>query len=495
MHSIPWIFLAIGVLNSPCALANKATTYTSDILTEDGHYNPKFQLPEGYNFCQADTFNPTTYQPIKGAKLKLVQAIVRHGVRLPVFSTPVTRDEWACTARLEQRYFADGSKRTAHPDSSQSGSRDSIPRDGVVAVPIVHSPSDNPYRNNVLGTCDEAQLTDVGMQQSRDLGKIFRDIYVDQLGFLPKILPKHTVDLTQLRASSSSYQVSQDQPLFVRTTTLQRTQNTAQSILDSLYPSDQQEPGAKVVMVAYPHKGDTMSPQRETCPRYGDAFFGTYQLEPWKEYLQSQQPLREQLEKVLETHGNTKFQGNFYRYMDVIMPRVCLGKSLTFSNGQSLSSEDVNQVVRNSVWENSFASRGSALRDDYNRLGVGFFIGDLKKRWDAVLTPTPRDSNINQETSNPQFELYSGHDKVISMIGGIWNQTDLLWPPYSSQLVFEFWEKDNGILVRIFYNGQVLRSDLCDFNGCPMEVFERIMLKDIPESEGECAPRTKSAEL
>ncbi|KAJ1658364.1 hypothetical protein IWQ61_002390 [Dispira simplex] len=493
MGITPWV-LVIGLLNTPYALAESTKGYTSEILNKDGHYNPEFRLPSEYNFCQADTLDPATYQPIKGAKLKLVQAVVRHGVRLPVFYTPVTRDEWSCTARLEQRYFADGFKKSTYPDISQSGSRDTIKK-GVVTVPIVHSPSDNPYQNTILGTCDEGQLTENGVQQARDLGKIFRDIYVDQLGFLPKILPKHTTDLTQLRASSSSYMVSQGQPLFVRTTTVLRTQQTAQSMLDGLYPSNQQEPDAKVAMVAYPHKGDTMTPQRETCPRYGEVFFGTYQLGPWQEYQQAHQPLRERLEKVLETQGNPKFQGNFYRYMDVIMTRVCLNKPLTFSNGQSLSPEDVDQVITNSAWEYSFASRESELREDYNRLGAGFFIGDLKKRWDTVLAPIPQDSNINQETSSTRFELYSGHDKVISMIGGIWNQTDLLWPPYSSQLVFEFWEKDSDILVRIFYNGQVLRSDLCDFNGCPMKDFERVMLEAIPKDVKECNPPASSKEL
>ena len=59
------------------------------------------------------------------------------------------------------------------------------------------------------------------------------------------------------------------------------------------------------------------------------------------------------------------------------------------------------------------------------------------------------------EYNDPKFFVYSVHDSSLAAILGILQTSDLVWPPYASNLIFELWDDPEvGPFVHILYNGE-----------------------------------------
>ncbi|KAJ1650582.1 hypothetical protein IWQ61_008654 [Dispira simplex] len=114
-----------------------------------------------------------------------------------------------------------------------------------------------------------------------------------------------------------------------------------------------------------------------------------------------------------------------------------------------------------------------------------------EEKCDVKSAEYPSNVNDDDQTSKSsgddvRFEVYSGHDETVTFFAAMLQQEDMVWPPYASQFILEFWVKAGKYYVRILYNGDAVRSPLCDFEACPLEKFREIMDKYIPTDLNEC---------
>lgn len=112
-----------------------------------------------------------------------------------------------------------------------------------------------------------------------------------------------------------------------------------------------------------------------------------------------------------------------------------------------------------------------------------------------------------------RFRFYSAHDATLAAIIGALEATELKWPQFRSNLLFELWQHDDergsnndveetaaGVMrtrksatpttpsvseffIRIIYNGRVptFFDEWCDMNKCPLSVFLRHLRALVPK--------------
>ncbi|KAG0347818.1 hypothetical protein BG005_011887 [Podila minutissima] len=145
-------------------------------------------------------------------------------------------------------------------------------------------------------------------------------------------------------------------------------------------------------------------------------------------------------------------------------------------------------VATKSSLETSILYRDAPQSRQYLRLGMGPLAKEIV---DNFVTASQRTTLSRRSDSNvPQFKLYSGHDGTIGPLLGLLESTDLRWPPYASNLIFELWTAPSGErFVRIFQNGSIMQTTTkwCNLEWCPISQFEANMRKYIPQDIlGEC---------
>ncbi|KAF9299175.1 hypothetical protein BGZ74_009022 [Mortierella antarctica] len=145
-------------------------------------------------------------------------------------------------------------------------------------------------------------------------------------------------------------------------------------------------------------------------------------------------------------------------------------------------------VATKSSLETSILYRDAPQSRQYLRLGMGPLAKEIV---DNFVTALQRTTLSRRSDSNvPQFKLYSGHDGTIGPLLGLLESTDLRWPPYASNLIFELWTAPSGErFVRIFQNGSIMQTTTkwCNLEWCPISQFVANMQKYIPQDIlGEC---------
>jgi acid phosphatase len=96
------------------------------------------------------------------------------------------------------------------------------------------------------GNCGLGELTPKGISQHNQLGAMFRDLYVDQIGFMPQELnPDH---------------------LYIRAGDEERLLHSAQAQLRGLYPPASSSQSEVVEMVVRDSLWDNMTPNTNSCP-------------------------------------------------------------------------------------------------------------------------------------------------------------------------------------------------------------------------------------
>ncbi|KAI8868100.1 phosphoglycerate mutase-like protein [Ramicandelaber brevisporus] len=429
--------------------------------TIDPNLPPVPNLYSNYSYCQAEYPQSTGYEAVKGAKLKLVQIVVRHGDRTPVHSTLDTFAEWDCSSRpeiskLEDRArLGDGNKDEDkhYADSNESPSivhRVSIPEKGGYSWAIP-----------TKGNCVRGQLTMKGMWQHRELGKHLRDIYVDKLNYLPKVLD-HTEDV------------------YVRHTYIWRTKQSAMSLIEGMFPNATYNNKQPFEFVQYPQEIETMFSNPGACPKLKVTFGQMQQSVPYKRYIKSQAALHDELIDILGSpFGSGDWMNSMEGWMDILNTHSCHNKQLPCSSQnktQCATTEIVKQLNLAGSFEYAWTKRDDPFAPTYNRLGSGPFVSELKRRWEQV------NGETEPASRGPKFEVYSAHDDTVSYLLGTLQAYDMRWPPYASNLIFELWERDQPVesgkdsyVFRVIYNGQVLRVPWADLNEVSYDDFVRYL--------------------
>ncbi|KAJ1984239.1 hypothetical protein H4R34_000799 [Dimargaris verticillata] len=424
-----------------------------------------------------------------GARLKFVQVFVRHGDRTPLSFAPLHPTHWSCGPRHQFYCQGDGTHLVERED------RVTLPDDTILFQLMHYAPTETPFNKPMLtGTCAPGQLTNKGMEQHHRVGRALRAIYVDQLQFLPQKLTRRQRAMGSLaELAAAPYNMGQGQPLFVRSTPVSRTQVSAQNLVDELYPKDHREKGYVLNHFVYPEEADTFNVEDERCPRLLALIHQAQASTAYRQHQQAQQALRDQYNRILGTQELPGYAEAFHHYGDLVTTQLCHRRPLQCHPDHGCVTPGMAaHAIRNSGWEYDYLYRDSPEAAEIVRLKVGWLMRDLYPRW-LQMARQPRASRLHgsydYSYGSPIFELYSGHDSTLAPLLGLLGQTDLAWPPYASQVLFEFWQATNDAqqtYVRVLYNGNVLPSTRCDFSRCPLGQFLQLMEEYLPHNATEC---------
>jgi hypothetical protein len=288
--------------DAPLSSSSSSTTSSRPIQIDD----IEACTPQPYNFgsysyCGANFYDSSSYPvptPVAGSTWNLVQLqlITRHGDRTPVNILPVydvaypfcdttqslgfygtlasSAGEMGHTTKASQKQQHNRHHPRRRVASQQEGRR-------LERIPYLAEPSvSNPYASQLWeGSCMTGQLTSQGVQQLEEIGRAFRTVYVDQLGFLPS---------TYSRANTSFY---------LRTTDVWRTRQSAESLLTGLWPASDLESDV-IPLHSFPAEIETMYANPTACDAVASVELQQYASDAWKAHLDAPEIWKE-LDSVL----------------------------------------------------------------------------------------------------------------------------------------------------------------------------------------------------
>ncbi|KAI9501773.1 hypothetical protein GGI26_005710 [Coemansia sp. RSA 1358] len=460
-------FATTLVAGAPGASAFPVTNFASQRHTVSGALGSwSFDSP-AYTYCDPSYPSAESYNKVPDASLELVQMVVRHGDRSPVNLISHDDSTWDCNGVSEEIYLHG----TDQNEKNTTGSFEQL-----IVIPSFNGKYG--FSNKLWkGTCDVGELTDKGKSQHRLLGTRLRDIYVNKLGYLPDKL-NHTNEI------------------YVRTTYVWRTKNSAESLLGAMWPGREITPSSAIPLHTYPKEIETMYGNSDACPRIKELTSKIVASDSYQQFLKEQGPLMTRLQDIMGVQGS-KWDNGWDGYFDALNARKCHGKKPICAQPSTVDShdptskdcttdEDVAQVSRNANYEWLYKSHDNPLAQNFTRLYIGSFVGTLR---DQIA------ERIAGKTGNLKFALYSGHDSTVWPLLSVLDASDQnsLWPPYASNLIFELWKKNDGKhVIRVIFNGKTLElqkdNQWCDMNACPVDKFYNYLEKFVPDDiTAECA--------
>ncbi|KAJ8131140.1 hypothetical protein O1611_g2487 [Lasiodiplodia mahajangana] len=281
--------------------------------------------------------------------------------------------------------------------------------------------------------CLPGELTDKGRGTSLAFGKQLRQLYVDQLGLLPKHL-------------------SDPGTVYVRTTSFPRALESVQQALYGLYPPNTSGSAPWNIVIRSPEE-ETLLPPMKSCARLAELRqeFSRRAAVKWNEsddmrylseklgrWLPRGQPLaidsRPRLSSVMDTincsisHGlEARLPGAFYE-------------------------ERVRRAIDRIAVDERFY--GYTVSREFRTLGAGEFIGGIVRRMVDQVKWKQGNSILqdsgSQPTAPPKFSLLGCHDYTLGATLASLGCLDGLdqWPPFTSNITFELFRKSQGPGIR-----------------------------------------------
>ncbi|KAG0079712.1 hypothetical protein BGZ93_008713 [Podila epicladia] len=426
-------------------------------LVQAGNEDPRVKILSNadgtrYSYCQAPFPNFDTHpEPkVNGSVLTSVQMFIRHGDRTPTSAIDADVNvTWDCDDLGSYIYTS---------VENHLGTASSTKVTNAVARQVIVSPRKSPFsRYSWKGSCTPGQLTPLGAQQHRTLGGILREIYINRWKLLPSEFDPSTV--------------------YVRSTDSWRTQQSAESLITGLYLPQVTEGKPPIFqMEVVPSAVEYMKINSHLCPKAKDIERAIKGSDSYKQLHDDVQDLTSEIRDIMESGVSLQ---------DAILPRLCHklqpyceadqpNRCITPAMGDLVSTK--------SALETAALYRDAPESRQYLRLGMGPLAKDIV---DNFVTASQRTTVFRRASSTvPQFKLYSGHDTTIAPLLGLLESTDMRWPPYASNLIFELWTAPSGErFVRIFHNGNVLQTTTkwCNLEWCPISQFVAHMNKYIPQ--------------
>jgi len=408
-------------------------------------------------YCQAGKPSLKNYKPIEGFTLQSVQIVIRHGDRTPI--AVVKNNEyvsWQCNAPNE--YVSVGE-----------------PNSDLTYLEFIDTEANydliNPFIEKTLwkGSCFPGQLTLRGSEQHVQLGKALREIYVDKLKFIDE-------------QSLSN--------LYVRSTNVLRTQLSVRSLLKGLIPNR-----SKAISIhTVPKEIETFQINPKACPVLNDIEKKLKNEDTWKEYIQKNLPLKKKLDQYLGYALEEDENYGYESYVDTYLARTCHNMKLPCIKGNcDYNTEMITQISNNGDFEYEFFYSKAENSKKYLTAGIGYALKEIVRNIEKVIESKP----LGKNNSNiPTFYIYSAHDNSVGPIMGALGVEPMEWPPYASNLIFELWKKNDDessiesidfsdYVIRVIYNGKIIKTNWCDFNACPLLSFYDRFKEYFP-SNNEC---------
>lgn len=354
-------------------------------------------------YCVGDPLFLDNSRP--GFVLLQAQLLTRHGDRTPVYSLPPALEKnvvWNCS----QTVLAD-------VDAKDS---------------LRIQKSFMPGRQALQGSCMCGQLTAKGEAQLEELGRNFRNIYVDRHHLLSEVMePEH---------------------MLVRSTDVERTIRSAYHFLTGLYPNSSKTLEIEVIE----RQKDNAFPNKRFCPQLAKRWSDIRRTPRYKSFFE--QHLKPLQAKYSHMWG---FPVSVWHLNDVLRARFCHN----FPMPIGLDMDDAKTIM----WGVSELEKIVQADTLVQKLAMGSFFND----WLANFEMVPR----------PRFVMYSNHDTTIrSVLASFHAYKDVLWPPYASHMVFELWEElETGkYFVILQYDGRNRKmKEPCEGEMCSFQNFIKLL--------------------
>jgi len=387
-------------------------------------------------YCEAQRPSVEYYEEIDGFTLQSVQIVTRHGDRTPLTIIKDNEENvWQCKAPTEYVSINEQDNSTTY-------------------LKFIDTAADPDYSNPYIGktfwkgTCFPGQLTKKGSEQHVKLGEELRKIYVDKLGF---------IDDNSLS------------DLYIRSTNVLRTQLSVKSLLSGFMPNST-EP---IPIHTVPQEIETYFPNHKSCPILNNLINKIKDEDGWKNFIEKNAELKKKLDGYIG-YPLSEDDFGFEKYVDVFLARACHNMILPCTEENCYYNNEILQQINNIAdFEYGYIFSKGKHSKKYLKAGIGYMLREIINNMGSTVG-SKHDRDL---TNTPSFYVLSCHDNTVAPLLGALGVIPMEWPPYASNLIFELW-KDNessmdsvnfgDYVVRVIYNGKVIKTNWCDFNKCPL---------------------------
>lgn len=366
----------------------------------------------------------------------MVQVLLRHGERAPVsarFQNAGLAPYWPyCNAAKRLRSVAFTPQDVTEWDSLQWRRR--LERFGEDDGPIIAAGPNG----EVDGICQLGELTDKGRETTYALGQRLRKLYIDQLGFMPKLIAD--ADMIYLRA-----------------TPLPRALESVQQTFWGMYPLTARTASfPPPTIVTRTPADETLFPNDGNCRRFAQLSraFAQRTADRWND-TEDMDHINSKISRWMP-ESSKRVAVDSHPRLSGIMDTV--NSTLAHSEETRLPKEFYDAKLRSIVdriaVEEWFS--GYSENREYRTLGIGAQVGDIVERMVSKVEGVGLSINeIGGENgqlgkgrggeTGINFALSGCHDTTLAAVMtsfGAFNGEN--WPPYTSHIAVELFRDRNG---------------------------------------------------
>ncbi|KAI9802164.1 MAG: hypothetical protein M1833_002085 [Piccolia ochrophora] len=372
-------------------------------------------------------------------KLQLVQVLMRHGERSPVsarFQSAGLASFWpycAAARRLSSIIMTD--ENSAEWDKLEWRRR--LETFGEDDSPVVAAgPS-----GQLDAVCNLGELTDKGRATTLSLGRRLRHLYVEQLGYMPRLLTD--ADMIYLRATPIPRALESVQQAFWGMYPLSaRTGTFPAPTIITRTPADE---------TLYPNDGNCRrlsQLSRAFAQRTADRWNNTSEMEYLNKLISKWMPVGSERVAV---DSHPRLSG----IMDTINSTLAHGQETRLPNEfYDAKGRDIIERIGVEEWFSGYYESR-----EYRALGIGSLLGDIVSRMigsvegngnDGLLEIGGDDRSLGTGRGGEKrisFALSGCHDTTLaSLLSSVGAFQGERWPPYTSHVALELFQETDRLL-------------------------------------------------
>lgn len=385
------------------------------------------QLRKPYSQEELDKLYP------KDLQLRLVQILLRHGERSPVsprFQNAGLRPYWPYCNSARQLTSVMMST-TDWKNWDELKYRRRLETFGMDDRPVIASGPNGEFD----AVCQLGELTDKGRETTLALGQRLRNLYVEQLGFMPRL-------------------ISDSDMIYLRATAIPRALESVQQAFWGMYP-----PSARTADFPTPTiitrtlADETLYPNDGNCRRFAhlSRAFSQRTADRWND-SDDMKYLTKLLSKWMPE--NSKVAVDSHPRLSGIMDTV----NATLAHGPQtrLPKEFYDQKARDIIDQIGVEEWFSGYKEssEYRMLGIGGLVGDIVSRMtgsvehdgnDGLMEIGSDDGNLGRGRGGERdikFALSGCHDTTIAgLLSSLGAFDGEKWPPFTSHIAIELFRK------------------------------------------------------
>lgn len=281
------------------------------------------------------------------------------------------------------------------------------------------------------------QLTTLGMQQEYNLGVALRQRYVEKEHLLPR----------QYQAGT----------LYVRSTDVDRTLMSAESLLMGLYPAKTNSslPFAMQPIPVHtaPQDVDTIIDQKIDKKALASALQKyVYDTTEWKQKEAELKPYFQHWSEATGIKINT--------LQDLMFAdTIYINKLHHMPQPAGLTDDDINTILNADEFASVLELKAAPVAALYQSQLVRFIADTLQQQGNADNAQTVK------------YALLSAHDVTIACVMTLLDVPLQKIPDYASDLNFSLYESNKNYIVRVTYNGDPVSIPACGGTECTLQQF------------------------